>query len=367
MDYRHKPACGGQFWTPIGGQYSTPIDNLTSWATGRAALKAVADYDVVGQSARRVDLAAKVFGEPVFIHDIVLEEMLHARVIRQPGRAATIASVDEAAIRHGAPGPVELVRHGDFLAVVAANETVAEAAAATGAAHVVWHGIAPLSQLQEEARWLLQRPSIDRVIGPEVTGPAPGQITQEATYSRGYLAHASVAPSCGLAVFRDGLLRVWTHSQGVYPLRAALARMLKLDPAAISVRHVQGPGCYGHNGADDAAADAAVIALQMPGKPIRVRWRREEEFAFEPVSPSMVVTARAILNTSGRPVDWTTEIWSGTHNARPGRDGHLLAEMALPDPPPPLSPPTCPKREAAAQPATPIHYTTFQQSGSFTT
>jgi nicotinate dehydrogenase subunit B len=127
---------------------------------------------------------------------------------------------------------------------------------------------------------------------------------------------------------------VWTHCQGVYPLRAALARTLRLDPSTISVRHVQGPGCYGHNGADDAATDAAVIALRMRGRPIRVRWRRQEEFAFEPVSPAMVVKVSAKVDDAGRPVDWTTEIWSGTHQGRPGGGATLLAAEALPDPPP---------------------------------
>ncbi len=118
--------------------------------------------------------------------------------------------------------------------------------------------------------------------------------------------------------------------------------MLKLEPAAIAVKHVQGVGCYGHNGADDAAADAAAIAVLRPGEPIRVRWRREEEFGFEPVSPAMVVNVRASLDDAGRPVDWTTEIWSATHNARPGL-GNLLAAEALPDPPPPPPPADVPE------------------------
>jgi nicotinate dehydrogenase subunit B len=334
--------CRGQPTTFDYWSVARSVD-LTRQATGRAVPKGVADYTVVGRSAPRVDLAAKLSGEQVFIHDLAMEGALHARVIRQPCRNAGIASIDEAAIRRAARGPVDLVRQGNFLAVVTPDETVAEAVAAAAANHVVWSGVEPITPQQEEARWLLQRPSIDRVIGPEPTGPSPGLTLVEATYSRGYVAHASVAPSCAVAVFRDGRLLVWTHSQGVYPLKAALSRMLKLDPAAIAVTHMQGPGCYGHNGADDAAADAAVIAVQMPGRPIRVRWRREEEFAFEPVSPSMVVTARAVLDPSGRPADWTTEIWSGTHNARPGRDGQLLAEQALPDPPPPPEPSDVPE------------------------
>ena len=309
--------------------------DLTRHATGQPPTKSVRDYTVVGRSAPRTDLPAKVFGGPAFIHDMVLDGIVHARVVRQPRRGATIARVDEAALRRAANGPVEIVRYGNFLAILGAEETVVEAVAAVAPNHVSWDGVDPINPFQEEARWLLQQPSIDRTIGPPPPSELiPGTTRHEATYTRMHIAHASVAPSCGLAVFRHGKLQVWTHSQGVYPLRDALARTLKLNPAAISVKHVQGPGCYGHNGADDAATDAAVIAFHQPRKPIRVRWRREEEFAFEPVSPAMVVTAQAAVDDAGRPADWTTEIWSGRHTSRPGGGGNLLAAEALSDPPP---------------------------------
>jgi nicotinate dehydrogenase subunit B len=304
-------------------------------ATGRPPTKKPSEYQIVGQNTPRVDLAAKVFGEAAFVHDMVLDGMVHARVVRQPRRGATIAAVDDAALRRVAKGLIELMRLGNFLAIVGADETVVESVAAVAPNHVAWDGVDAINPFQEEARWLLQQPSDDRTVGPPgPSDPIQGTTRHEATYTRMHIAHASIAPSCALAVYRDGRLQVWTHSQGVYPLRAALARTLKLDPAAISVKHVQGPGCYGHNGADDAAADAAVIALRMPGKPVRVRWRREEEFGFEPVSPAMVVTTRAALDGSGRPADWTTEIWSGRHSSRPGGGGNLLAAEALPDPPP---------------------------------
>ncbi|MGB8631553.1 MAG: molybdopterin cofactor-binding domain-containing protein, partial [Xanthobacteraceae bacterium] len=258
---------------------------------------------------------------------------------------------DEQAIRRAARGPIAFVRDSNFLAIVADNETAAEAAAAAATAHTVWNGVEPPAPLQQEANWLLQRPAIDRMIGePAAAAPSPGLQTVEATYTRGHLAHASIGPSCGLAIHREGHLTVWTHCQGVFPLRAALARTLKLDPSTISVRHVQGPGCYGHNGADDAATDAAIIALRMPGRPIRVRWRRQEEFAFEPVSPAMVVKVRAKVDDTGRPVDWTTEIWSGTHQGRPGGGANLLAAEALPNPPPVPAPVDVP--EAAGGGAT---------------
>jgi nicotinate dehydrogenase subunit B len=325
---------------PTGQDYWSlaPAVDLRRDATGRSPTKTVSDYSIVGRNAPRVDLAAKVFGGPAFVHDMVLDGMVHARVVRQPRRGATIAKVDEAALRRAAKGPIEIVRHGNFLAILGADETGVEAVAAVAPNHVAWDGLDPINPYQEEARWLLQQPSIDRTIGPPPPSePTPATARHEATYTRMHIAHASVAPSCGLAQFRDGRLTVWTHSQGVYPLRDALAQTLKLDPTAISVKHVQGPGCYGHNGADDAATDAAVIAFHRPGQPVRVRWRREEEFAFEPVSPAMVVTTHTVLDGSGHPADWTTEIWSGRHSSRPGGGGNLLAAEALPDPP--LPPP----------------------------
>jgi nicotinate dehydrogenase subunit B len=324
--------------------------NLAREATGTAARKPVADYTIVGRNAARVDLPATLFGKATFVHDMAIEGMSHARVVRQPNRGATLGTIDEAAIRRVARGPISFLRDGNFLAIVGDDETAVEAGAAAATTHATWRGVEQSSGLQQEANWLLQRPSIDRTIGAPPSDSTRGLQSYEAVYTRGHLAHASIAPSCALALYRDGHLTVWTHCQGVYPLRAALSRMLKLEASAISVRHVQGPGCYGHNGADDAAADAAVIAVRLPGRPIRVRWRRQEEFAFEPVSPAMVVKVRATLDTAGHPVDWTTEIWSGTHQGRPGGGATLLAAEALPDPPPVPAPTDVP--EAAGGGAT---------------
>ena len=326
---RNGAATGLDYWALAGD-----ID-LSRRATAAAPVKAGADFAVVGRDTPRIDLAAKVFGGPAFIHDMALPGMVHARVVRQPRRGATIGAVDEAAIRRAAKGPVEIIRDGNFLAIVGADETAVDAAAAVAPNHVAWDGIDAINPAQEQARWLIQQPSIDRVLGaPLPERPTTGGAWREATYTRMHIAHASIAPSSALAVYREGHLTVWTHCQGVYPLRTALAKTLKLDPAAISVKHVQGPGCYGHNGADDAAADAAVIAVRRPGAPVKIRWRREEEFGFEPVSPAMVTTVRAALDAANRPADWTTEIWSGRHSSRPGGGGNLLAAEALPDPPP---------------------------------
>jgi len=325
--HRGKPT-GQDYWSLASG-----VD-LTRSATSSVAIKSANESRVVGQNAARVDLADKVFGTAIFIHDMKLDGMVHARVVRQPRRGGTVAAIDEDAIRRAGNGSVEIIRYGDFIAILGADESVVDVAASVAPSHVTWDGIDQINPLQEEARWLLQQPTVDQSLGaPRPSDPL--QADYEASFSRMHVAHASIGPSCGLALYREGKLQVWTHSQGVHPLRAALARTLKIDPSAISVKHVQGPGCYGHNGADDAAADAAVIAFLKPCTTIRVRWRREEEFGFEPVSPAMVVTVRASLDEAGNPFDWTTEIWSGKHVNRPGSGGNLLAAEALPDPPPP--------------------------------
>ena len=313
------------YWTLAGA-----VD-LTTKATGSGKRKAVADFASIGQSSARLDLPAKIFGERAFIHDMVLDGMVHARVVRQPNRGAAIEAVDEQAIKRAAKAPVEFVRNGNFLAIVGNDESAVDAAALAASNHVTWKNVEKPTPLQQEAAWLVQRPSEDRLIGPAEPADAQGRERFEATYTKPHIAHASISPSCGLSLYKDGQLTVWTHCQGVFPLRAALARALKLDASKIIVQHVQGAGCYGHNGADDAAADAAIIAMKMPGKPIRVRWRREEEFIYEPKQPAMTVKVRALVGADGKPSDWTAEIWSGNHNGRPGGGNALLPEEALPD------------------------------------
>src|SRR5690606_5806522 len=134
-----------------------------------------------------------------------------------------------------------------------------------------------------------------------------------------FLKHASIGPSCAYAkVAPGGEMRVWTHSQGIYNLRADLAVSFGIDPEAVVVEHVPGAGCYGHNGADDAAYDAAWLAMQSPGTLVRVQWSREDEFNWSPQSPATSVRIEADVDTTGRIVDWRQTAWSPGHSLRPG-------------------------------------------------
>jgi len=324
-------ATGQDYWT-----VAAEID-LTQTVTGTVPPKQVASYKVVGQSVPRVDLPAKMSGA-AFVHDVLPRDVVHARTLRQPNRGATLTSLDEAAIRKAAKGELQIVREVNFVAFVSPVESVAQRAAVAAPLHAKWDNLRQLVPEQQEAAWLQGQPSDDRHIGAPPSATPPKNLVQ-ATFSRPYIAHASMAPSCALAEFRDGHLTVRSHGQGMHPLRRNLADVLGLPIESITAQHLHGAGCYGHNGADDAALDAALVAMRLPGKCIRLMWRREEEFGFEPVGPAMLVTLHVDLDESGRPADWTTEIWSPTHVQRPGAGtGFLLAAEALANPPPEVAP-----------------------------
>jgi len=318
---------GLDYWSLAGD-----VD-LARDATGEAALKTPDRMSVIGQSNERLDLPAKLYGA-AFLHDLDLPGMRHARVLRQPSPQARLLSLDEAAVRRAVPDVDILVDHA-FVALIC--ETEADAARAHAAAEVAakWDGVRAMDPALSEPAGLKNLPHQDFAAGAEPAGPS-NRRRVTASYGKPFLSHGSLGPSMGLAQYLDGKLTIWTHNQGVYPMRALAARITGLSPEAIEVIHGQGPGCYGHNGADDPPIDAALIAIRRPGRPIRVQWRREDEFGFAPVGTAMVMELAAELDASGRLVDYTAEIWNTPHT---GARGSAVAESALagyvlPPPPP---------------------------------
>jgi nicotinate dehydrogenase subunit B len=286
-------------------------------ASGRAAPKAAvarAQADV-----QRIDLPDKLLGLPSFLHDLELPGMLHARVAHPPSPAAALLDVDAGAVE-AMPGVVRVLRDGGFLAVVARSE--AEATRALRKLHALarWGEPATLPDVNDLPAFLRAQPAETTLVSEKQGASPPSAVRSfSASYARPYLAHASIGPSCGIARFDGDRLEVWTHAQGVYPMQKDLALMLGLPASSITVTHVPGAGCYGHNGADDAAADAAVIAHAMPGQPVRVLWTREDEMRCAPFGAAMAVDVRASVDAQGRICDWQHTLWSNGHSMRPGR------------------------------------------------
>src|SRR5271165_5147040 len=325
-------------------------------AAGRAEPKAASDYRIVGTSVPRVDLPDKLAPRPRFVHDMVLDGMLYGRVVRPPSRGATLLTTGldvgaEPAV--ALPGVVTVVRDGSFLGVIAEREEVALRAADLLRAEAKWQEQPTLPDEDSLPAFLTSAPAEISVLAesaPPASAPRrSAACSHEAAYHRPYLAHAAMGPSSATALARPVLastgpastgpastgpastgpagnrttgggvrLEVWTHSQGVYLLRRELARALQLTEEQVRVRHVEGAGCYGHNGADDAAMDAALLALAVPGRLVRVVWSRADELGWEPYGPAAVVRIAADVDARGDVLSWQHEIWGNGHVTRPG-------------------------------------------------
>jgi nicotinate dehydrogenase subunit B len=307
-------------------------------ATPGAGLRMPAQHFIAGRAFRRIDIPAKVTGGAAYVQDLRLPGMVHARVVRPPANA-TFAGMDEGAVAAMA-GVIKIVRDGRFIGVLAQREYQAVKAAAALAAATRWTAGAPgtapgnVEQLPSDATTILDKGN----------GAAKGR-TLQARYRKPFQLHGSIGPSCAVARLADGKYTVWTHTQGVFPLRDALAELLGVDKETIRCIHAEGAGCYGHNGADDVAADAVLLARALPGKPVRVQWMREDEHGSEPQGPPMLSAAQATLDASGQIVDWQYDVWSPTHNARPGTAGNLLAGTLLERPFTPPVPKPIPQPE----------------------
>lgn len=315
------PATGRHvtYWMLFGGY------RFEHQITGTILPKSHQAFALVGQATPRTDLRNKVTGIASYVHDLTLPDMVHGRVVRPPAYEARLLSVDETAVQQ-MPGVLEIVRDGSFLAVIAEREEQAVWAAEALREKAVWENKTDLPAAETLYDLLLTQPAQSTLVvdGTAVSDPIPpiqapvnSAQTLNAAYYRPYQMHASLSPSAAVAQLVDDRLTVWSHSQGVSLLQFTIAQVLAMDPAHVHVIHAEGSGCYGHNGADDAALDAALLARAMPGHPISLKWMRTDEHTWEPYGAAMVMKLQASLDETGMIVDWNHDVWSYPHTSRP--------------------------------------------------
>ncbi len=283
----------------------------------------------------REDLEALVHGKPIFLHDLGInvdltpvKNLLHGRMVRGPGLRCTLRTDGWADAVAGLPKEVRAFRDGSLVGVVAPTEELAEKAASKLQRLLKWDVVA-LPDCREGGIDLVERaPAMDSQVFYE-----SGQFHEaskdvkvyEAVYFRPALHHGSMGPSVAMAVCESDQansgLKVWSHTQGIFPLRKDLALALDIDAQQIEVQHVRGAGCYGHNGADDVAYNAAWLARYVPGQCVRVQWTREEEMQQSPLAPAMRVRLQATVKPSDPCLieSWQHDVWSQGHSSRPGR------------------------------------------------
>jgi nicotinate dehydrogenase subunit B len=324
------------YWDLAAGR---PFDTVV---TDPAPLKSPESYRWIGRGTARVDLAAKIGGEPVYVQDLRMPGMLFARVVRPRRLGASLGCPPPATI-----GGAQVIAIGDFVAVVADTEGAAAVAADLLREQLRWEGGAPFSARSADpahmtAHVVSSHPIVNgRAAKAESSEhPKPREaaaVTLSARYTRPFLLHGSIGPSGAVALMAGGRLTVWSHSQGIGIVRTAIAHVLGLDAQAVTVQHADGAGCYGHNGADDAALDAALVAAALPGRPVSLRWSRDDEHGFEPLGAAMVVDVSGGIEADGTILSWREDIFTYPHATRPsarpvGSDSQLLASWAL-DPP----------------------------------
>jgi nicotinate dehydrogenase subunit B len=322
------PASGRctSYWEVQGGRpFARPL--------GEASPKPPGEHRIVGRPGPRIDLEGLVTGTTRFVQDLAPPGVLHARVLRPPSPGAVLEELPAC----GVDG-VTVVRDGSFVGLLAEREEDVVAARDRLGLQARWREQPTLPPQEGLPEWLLAQPAQefpvvdgvaldDRPVEPPPALPdAVG--TLEATYSRPYLLHGSIGPSAALAQLDDDRLTVWTHSQVIPALRLSLAQALGVDPDTIRLVHVPGPGCYGHNGADDAALDAALLACAAPGRPVLVKWTRQDEHQWEPFGAPGVVQTSASLTADGRVAHFGLVVTGCTHVARPFPAGERSALLA---------------------------------------
>ena len=304
-------------------------EGLNVQVDAKVPLKKSSEYRLIGKSIPRVDIPGKVTGEFTYVHDVRVPGMLHARVIRADLYDARIDEVDISEARK-VRGFVQVVRKRDFLAVVARSEWAAIKAAR--AVRVYWK---PGVQLPDQGSvfdyW--RRLPIAKEEVTQTAGNAPAALQAsarrvKATYDFAVQTHATIGPSCAVADFKDGKLTVWTSSQATHSMQHELAVVTGLPRESIRLVFVEGAGCYGRNGTEDAATDAAVIA-QIIGKPVRVQWSRADETARAPKSPPRAMDLEPGLDESGNVVAWNADFYIALNHIAAFKplDFPLLAAM----------------------------------------
>lgn len=284
------------------------------------------NYKVIGKPVITRGLKEIVSGQPYFIQDMKMPNMVHARVVRPPHYEARLKSVDQDVSVSLKKGGCDLVRDGSFLAIAHPDEYTTVKAAEKLFDTSDWDygkGLEPqdiyerLGSNDKISLPVLEGIPQNAEVEPLAPPPENAISTHSARYEKPYLMHGSIGPSAAMALAEDKKITIWTHSQGVYVLRDSLAEALSWDLKNLTVIHVPGSGCYGHNGADDAAVDVALVALALPGKPVLLKWTRADEHAWEPYGSCMAMDVTASLDVDGKVIAWSQETFSDTYGMRP--------------------------------------------------
>ncbi len=283
----------------------------------KAPLKDPKDYSIVGKSIRRLDIPDKVTGRFEYMQDVKVKGMLHARAVRPTAMKADLTAFDDSKCK-AIPGYLRTVRQGNFLAVVARSEWAAiKASRVLGTTWTTWEGLPEQAKLWEHVRATKVAKNDElQKIGDSATAMQQAGLRKiSATYDFAIHTHGSIGPSCAIAYLKDGKLTCWTASQATHLLQRQLAEMMKMKAEDVHCIYVEGAGCYGRNGHEDAAADAALLTREM-GAPVRMQWMRADEHGWDPKGPPTLLDFQAAIDDKGNVVAWESQLFAPERPAK---------------------------------------------------
>ena len=315
------------YWDLVTGK------ELEREATGTAKLRPISEHRYIGKSVPRLDIPGMMTGAAVYVQDMKPKGTVFGSIVRPPSYGAKLTELDSEAVEK-MPGVIKVVRDGSFLGVVAEREDQSTAAASALGKAAKWKEQKIPVGTEGIFDWLTSAKTDDKeIFSKPRSGAAPANVV-EATYQRPYQMHGSIGTSAAIAQLGDdGVMTIHTHSQSVFDTGDAIAELLGIDKTKVHCIHVPGSGCYGHNMADDVAADAALLAAAVPGKPVKLQYTRAQEHQWEPYGSAMVIKTKAGVDADGNVLDWNLELWSTPHGTRPsGNAGNLLPGLYLKKP-----------------------------------
>ncbi|HZI84115.1 MAG TPA: molybdopterin cofactor-binding domain-containing protein [Casimicrobiaceae bacterium] len=301
------PKSGGKGWSYaelVGGHdFQLKLDP-------KATLKDPKDYAIVGKPIARLDIPDKVTGRFTYMQDFKVSGMIHARVVRPRAMKAALLAWNDFEARR-IPGYIGVIRKGNYLAVLARSEWAAIRASRTiETTWSDWQGLPDKAKLWDYVRGVkINKDEELQKIGDSAEGmKTPNAKIVSASYDFAIHTHGSIGPSCAIAEYKDGKLTVWSASQATHLLRKQVSNMLGMPPENVRCIYVEGSGCYGRNGHEDAAADAALLARET-GLPVRVQWMREDEHGWDPKGPPTLFDYRAAVGDKGMVHAWESQVF----------------------------------------------------------
>jgi isoquinoline 1-oxidoreductase beta subunit len=267
------------------------------------ALTPVKEWKVLGTSFARPTGHDIVTGAHHYPSDIARPGMLYGKILRPPAYNARLASIDLAPAK-AMPDAI-VVRDDLFVGVAAANSFRAERALDAISSTAKWETVPQPSSAQPSSRNLFEH------LKQNAEGGVPqnpfesefGAKVLRRSYNVPYIQHAPLEPRAAVAEWKDGRLTVWTGSQNPFGIRTELARAFHMPEDQVRVVIPDFGAAFGGKHTGECAVEAARLA-RAAGRPVSLRWTREEEFTWAYFRPAGVIEAEASLDPQGKIATW---------------------------------------------------------------